>query len=223
MADYTQKNNKNGVPVSEIDKKKKISTVSLMFFVVSFLGWCMEVVFCSSGLKNFNNRGFLTLPFCVIYGAPLCLIFLMIGTPREGALAAAVERTSLGRGGKIFLRYALYFLLTASIATLFELVFGFVFDKLGIWLWSYHRFPLNYKGYICLYFSLIWGFLITAFMSVAWKPLYKLLSLVPNGIAGTLNMILWFAVILDFSFNFGYLIIEKKHFELIFAALSRRR
>ena len=115
----------------------------------------------------------------------------------------------------------LYFLLTAAFATLFELVFGFAFDALGVRLWSYRRFSFNYKGYVCLWFSLIWGFLITLFMSTLWHPLYKAVSRLPKKAAVFLNVLLWIAVIGDFSFNFAYLLIEKRHFELIFQMIFR--
>lgn len=49
---------KNGIiraifPNQVLRERKKLSSVSLMFFTISFLGWCMEVVFCSSGLYAF--------------------------------------------------------------------------------------------------------------------------------------------------------------------------
>ena len=216
-----ERNHQGDISEQVLRERKKLSSVSLMFFTISFLGWCMEVVFCSSGFTRFYNRGFLTLPFCVIYGTPLCLTFLMLGTPQRGILANAVERTSLKKGQKIFLRYALYFLLTAAFATLFELVFGFAFDALGVRLWSYRRFSFNYKGYVCLWFSLIWGFIITLFMSTLWHPLYKAVSRLPKKAAVFLNVLLWIAVIGDFSFNFAYLLIEKRHFELIFQMIFR--
>ena len=128
----------------------KLSAVSLMFFTISFLGWCLEVITCSSGFKYFSDRGFLTLPFCVIYGTPLCLIFLILGTPREGVLANVIEKTRLRKAGKIFLRYFLYFLLSAAIA----------------------------------------------------------------------NIVLWIAVVADFSFNMGYLLREGHHFDLAFRWFS---
>ena len=199
-----ERNHQGDISEQVLRERKKLSSVSLMFFTISFLGWCMEVVFCSSGFTRFYNRGFLTLPFCV-----------------RGILANAVERTSLKKGQKIFLRDALYFLLTAAFATLFELVFGFAFDALGVRLWSYRRFSFNYKGYVCLWFSLIWGFLITLFMSTLWHPLYKAVSRLPKKAAVFLNVLLWIAVIGDFSFNFAYLLIEKRHFELIFQMIFR--
>lgn len=201
---------------TEIKGWKKLSSVSLMFFTISFLGWCMEMVYCSSWFTDFSDRGFLTLPFCVIYGTPLCLTFLILGTPQKGVLANAVEKTSLKKGQKLILRYLLYFLLTAAFATLFELVFGLAFDALGVQLWSYRRFSFNYKGYVCLWFSLLWGVLITLFMSVLWNPLYKAISRLPKKAAVFLNVVLWIAVLGDFSFNLAYLLIEKHHFELIF-------
>lgn len=199
---------------------RRISVVSLMFFLISFLGWCMETIYCSSWFTNFDDRGFLTLPFCVIYGTPLCLVFLLLGTPKEGFLARNIEKTKLKRGMKIFLRYALYFLLSAGIATLFELVFGLLFDSLGVRLWSYRRFPLNYKGYVCLYFSLLWGTLITLSMSTFFDPLYRALARIPPKIAIAANVVLWVVVISDFSFNIVYLLREGHHFELIFSLLS---
>ena len=198
----------------------KLSAVSLMFFTISFLGWCLEVITCSSGFKYFSDRGFLTLPFCVIYGTPLCLIFLILGTPREGVLANVVEKTRLRKAGKIFHRYFLYFLLSAAIATLFELVFGLLFDSLGVRLWNYYRFPHNFKGYICPQFFFIWGALITLAMSTFFMPLYRALSRIPGRAAAIANIVLWIAVVADFSFNMGYLLREGHHFDLAFRWFS---
>ena len=38
------------------------------FAVYSFLGWCLEVCFCSINTGKFVNRGFLNGPLCPIYG-----------------------------------------------------------------------------------------------------------------------------------------------------------
>ena len=43
----------------------------------------------------------------------------------------------------------------------------------------------------------------------------------PKKAAVFLNVLLWIAVIGDFSFNFAYLLIEKRHFELIFQMIFR--
>lgn len=57
------------------------------------------------------------------------------------------------------------------VITAVELVFGAVFNLgLGMQIWDYSRIPFNYKGQICLLFSVIWallsigGFLLEAFL-----------------------------------------------------------
>lgn len=156
----------------------------------------------------------------VIYGLPLCLCFSPFGNSERRIFGEEHRKNKAKRGMKIFLRYALYFLLSPGIATLFELVFGLLFDSLGVRLWSYRRFPLNYKGYVCLYFSLLWGTLITLSMSTFFDPLYRALARIPPKIAIAANVVLWVAVISDFSFNIVYLLREGHHFELIFSLLS---
>lgn len=50
-------------------------------------------------------------------------------------------------------------LCTLSITTL-ELIFGYVLNiKLGLNVWDYSRQPFNFRGQICLLFSVIWFFL----------------------------------------------------------------
>ena len=46
----------------------------LLFFLYSFFGWITEVVFSFLTRKKFVNRGFLTGPFCPIYGFGILFI-----------------------------------------------------------------------------------------------------------------------------------------------------
>lgn len=67
--------------------KKKYTRVSncvLIFLTISFIGWAMETVYCSLLNGKFCDRGFLTLPFCTIYGFSIMAIYLLIGTPQKG-------------------------------------------------------------------------------------------------------------------------------------------
>ena len=44
--------------------------------------------------------------------------------------------------------------------TLLELIFGYIINiRLNLNVWDYSRQPLNFKGQICLLFSVIWFFL----------------------------------------------------------------
>lgn len=47
------------------------------FAIYSFLGWCMEVVFCTVRTGKLVNRGFLNGPVCPIYGFGMVLICIL--------------------------------------------------------------------------------------------------------------------------------------------------
>ena len=47
-----------------------------LFFVYSFLGWVAETVIAAFRQKRFVNKGLVSLPFCVLYGA--AAVFIMV-------------------------------------------------------------------------------------------------------------------------------------------------
>ena len=49
-----------------------------LFFIYSFIGWCIEVCYSAIRRKKFVNRGFVNSPLCPIYGfgAVLFAVFL---------------------------------------------------------------------------------------------------------------------------------------------------
>lgn len=57
--------------------------------------------------------------------------------------------------------YPLFFQMLAGslIITILELCSGYILNiKLGLDIWNYSSLPFNYKGQICLYFSILWFF-----------------------------------------------------------------
>ena len=46
--------------------------------IYSLLGWILESIYCSILFKKLTNRGFLTGPFCPIYGFGSIFILLFI-------------------------------------------------------------------------------------------------------------------------------------------------
>lgn len=174
-------------------KANRISQNLLILFSVSFLGWVMETTYCWILWNCFCDRGFLTLPFCTIYGFSVLAIYFLIGTPLSGGFL-------LKRCENKLLRFPLYFLLAAAIPTATELMTGFFFDKaLGIRLWNYASYPFNFHGYICLKFALIWGALITLFMGFLFPPMQKGIRRIPPILANTLAFSLLFAVCVDLT------------------------
>ncbi len=51
-------------------------------------------------------------------------------------------------------------ILGSTTVTAVELIFGSLFNlKLGLGVWDYSNIPFNFKGQICLLYSVLWGFI----------------------------------------------------------------
>jgi uncharacterized membrane protein len=111
-----------------------------LFTLYSFLGWLMEVIFCSLRAKKFVNRGFLFGPFCPIYGFGMLLVVAFL-TPLETNLF-------------------IFFISAILVTTLLEYLTGLVMDLLfhTQW-WDYSNEKFNINGYVCLRYSIYWGIL----------------------------------------------------------------
>ena len=176
--------------------RNQISHAVLLFSIVSFLGWVMETGYCWILWGQFCNRGFLRLPFCTIYGFSVLAIYFLIGTPLSGGRLLKHCQNGL-------LRTVLYFALAALIPTAAELMTGAFFDRtLDIRLWNYSSYPLNFHGYVCLKFSLIWGALITFFMRFVFPVLQKGIQRIPPAAADLSALLLLIAFGTDWIFCF---------------------
>jgi uncharacterized membrane protein len=108
------------------------------FLIYSLLGWCSEVGYAASNEGKFINRGFLSGPYCPIYGFGM-LTVLFVLSPFQKQLP-------------------LLFLGSMALTTAIEFLVGYVLEKIfhEKW-WDYSSQPFNIRGYICLKFSLLWG------------------------------------------------------------------
>ena len=109
------------------------------FFVYAFLGWCSEVGYAATKTGKFVNRGFLNGPWCPVYGFGVVIVLGCL-EPLSGNLP-------------------LLFLGSVALTSALEWLTGFALEKLfhQRW-WDYSDEPFNLTGYICLRFSLMWGF-----------------------------------------------------------------
>jgi uncharacterized membrane protein len=108
------------------------------FPAYAFLGWCLEVIYVSVNTGKFVNRGFLNGAVCPIYGFGAVLFILFLSPLTDHLL--------------------LLFLASVTIASLLELVGGYILKKLfHMRWWDYSEEPFNLGGFICLKFSLMWG------------------------------------------------------------------
>lgn len=110
----------------------------LIFAVYAILGWVTEVIFFTLKTGKFVNRGFLNGPLCPLYGFGVLGVLLILNPIQDNLL--------------------LLFFGSMLFCTAIELITGIVLEKLfhDTW-WDYTDQPFNFKGYICLKFSVMWG------------------------------------------------------------------
>lgn len=110
----------------------------LLFIVWSFIGWAIEV--CAHALKmgEYSNRGFLSMPICPIYGFGVLIITILLHPFMDIPI--------------------LMFICSSFICTAFELFVGVTMKMIfhNVW-WDYSDEHFNFKGYICLKTSILWG------------------------------------------------------------------
>ena len=164
-----------------------LSLLLWLFYFYSLIGWIVESSIVIIFNKPTVGRGFLSLPFCYLYGL------------------GAVVMTVLLQGLKT--SPFLLFLCCTLTATLVQLLAGIILDKTnGKRWWDYSRCFCNFRGIICLRYSLIWGFL--GFLAVMWVNDFVLTLFIGlNWLVRIIIIVLFvFATLADLL---GYLIIRK--------------
>ena len=152
------------------------------FLIYSFGGWVVEVIFHAVALGKVVNRGFLNGPVCPVYGFGVLSVFAMINT-----LQSSGYQMSEG----------MIFLFGVILATVVELIAGWMLDVCfhARW-WDYSDKPLNFHGYICLEFSLIWGLAIVLVVKVFQKYVENNTSMQTDSALGWIILAILYGVYL---------------------------
>ncbi len=169
--------------------------LAFLFFIGSIMGWIIELFFRRFISKanpehKWINPGFCTGPYLPLYGAGLCILFLI----------ASLEDLNLISSP--FWNKAVLFLAMAIFMTLIEYITGIVCLKTSnVRLWDYSEEWGNINGIICPKFSLIWALCGAAYYFLV-HPYIK-------------NALAWLSENLAFSFFigvfFGVFIIDIAH------------
>ena len=110
----------------------------LMFFIYSFVGWVIEVIYYGITEGKFINRGFLAGPLCPVYGLGFYAAIWIFEPFRNSFL--------------------IIFFGMATACTIVELIAGIIlYHTFHMRWWDYSDYKLNFKGYICLRFYIYWG------------------------------------------------------------------
>ena len=132
-------------------KTTNILIILFLFFLGSIIGWLLEFFFNRFNKKSnpegrFINPGFLSGPYLPIYGFGVVTLYTI------GHLLKGIAFSNP------FLEIGVLFIVSSLLMTLLELLGGLFFiHVMHIKLWDYSDVPFNYKGIICLKFSILWG------------------------------------------------------------------
>lgn len=191
---------------------------AVIFFLISFWGWCTETALFLLRWGRLSDRGFLTLPLCTIYGSAALAAYFLLGTPQRGRLGPLWDRASALPRGKGAARagvLALYFLLACLPPALLELSVGVLFRKaLHVRLWDYGYQKFQLLGSVSLTFTFLWGGLITLGMAAAWEPLCGYVRGLSYPVKRAWAVGLSVCTLADFLFNLIFLLATGKPLRL---------
>ncbi len=167
---------------------------------ISFLGWIFEIIGRYIIYEVLEDRGFLFLPMCPIYGVTLVLCFLLLGTPKKtkNIISKHIKNK--------YVQHVIYFIFVTIFASITELITALALRPFDVILWTYEDQFLNFLGIICPLYSILWGVLITVFMSFLWDKLYNTIKKLPYKASVTLSFIWGTAISFDFIIQCAKLI-----------------
>ncbi|MDE6595663.1 MAG: putative ABC transporter permease [Oscillospiraceae bacterium] len=147
-----------------------------MFIFWSFIGWCIEVCDMTLETGEYQNRGFLNMPICPIYGFGVLMVVIFF---------RPISHT-----------FVPLFLLTMILCTTFELLVGLGMEKMfGARWWDYSNKKFNYKGYICPEISILWGLGCVIVVRIVHPMVERVVDLIPVKM-GLVLICLWSVLII---------------------------
>lgn len=149
-----------------------------MFCIWAFIGWCVEVCYMTLETGEYQNRGFLNMPICPIYGFGVLMVVTFF---------RPLENTFL-----------LLFAATTILCTTFELLVGLGMEKLfNTRWWDYSHERFNFKGYICLKVSLLWGVGCVIVVRIVQPMIERLIDITPVNVGMVLLVIMSVLILID--------------------------
>ena len=151
-----------------------------IFFIYAFLGWCTEVSYAALVTGRFVNRGFLNGPVCPVYGFGVVIVL--------GCLTPLADNLPVLFAGSVVL------------TSILEWLTGFVLEKLfhQRW-WDYSEEPFNLSGYICLRFSIAWGFACLFVVKLLHPTVLLLIRIIPRTLGTVLLAVLGGVMAIDLA------------------------
>lgn len=150
----------------------------LIFIFWGIVGWLIEVVDMRIEAGEFQNRGFLHMPFCSIYGVGMAIAAAGLSGVRDS--------------------YLILFAFGVIFCSVLEYIVGGIMEKLfhTKW-WDYSHMRFNIKGRVCLRNAVLFGFgAILVFRFV--EPVVEgIIAKIPTNIRISITVIFGIAFVID--------------------------
>lgn len=159
-----------------------ISYMFLQFIVYSFIGYVLEVLYCSFIQKKVVNRGFLFGPICPIYGIGAILLLYSLANLKDNPI--------------------LVFFFGMFITSTLEYFTSYIFEKIfnNKW-WDYSNRSDNINGRVCLENSIYFGIGTLAIIYIVSPIVDSFLNGIPSNISFIICLILMIIFIFDFIWS----------------------
>lgn len=126
-----------------------------IFCLFSVVGWVLELIYRSIVMKKFINPGFMSGCVVPLYGFGAVIMNIICN------LFSGIESSY---------KVILIFIISVILLSILEFISGYILLKyFHLKLWDYSTFKYNYKGFVCLEFSFVWGLLALVFYLFIYK------------------------------------------------------
>lgn len=157
----------------------KFSYVFLLFFIYSVIGYLCEIIYCFIGNGGkFENRGFLTGPYCPIYGFGALIIIFLLEKYKSQPLTL----------------FFISMFLTSSLEYFTSYLMEKIFENK--W-WDYSNRRFNINGRVCLLNSFLFGIGGLILIYYINPFITKYVTIIPTKWQFIVSVILFILIIFD--------------------------
>lgn len=152
--------------------------LTLIFLFWGIAGWVIEAIDMRIEAGEFQNRGFLHMPLCPIYGM--------------GMAAGSVALNNVKNS------YLILFVFGVIFCSVVEYIVGGILEKLfhSKW-WDYSHMRYNIKGRVCLRNAVLFGFGAIIVFHFVEPMVEKVIGLIPVNMRGAITVLFGIAFFID--------------------------
>ncbi len=160
-----------------------IFNLYLFFWIISFLGWIVEMIFCAAVDKKIVNRGFLIGPYLPIYGCGGVIMLLFLPYKDHPLIV---------------------FVLSLVSCSVIEYFTSYIMEKLfKVRWWDYSKDSFNINGRVCLRNAIAFGALGVVLTKYIYPLIENLLNNLSLNVLYIIDIIILLVTLIDIIISFN--------------------